>query len=158
MITAPGSRLVLAFVLALTMAIAARGIADDKSGPLRFGVGPLQPTTSETKKAYEPFFAYLARQLNREFDLVASLYKRPGYGPAEGVEHLELYIPDGYLTPDELRQVDELAERVFVAHRAGARPHAGRSGLSLRCSHGRRSSGNMCRVGASRAASSNAPT
>jgi phosphonate transport system substrate-binding protein len=39
---------------------------------LRFGVGPLQPTPTETKKAYEPFFAYLAKQLNREFDLTAT--------------------------------------------------------------------------------------
>jgi len=39
---------------------------------LRFGVGPLQPTPTETKKAFEPFFAYLARKLDREFDLVAT--------------------------------------------------------------------------------------
>jgi phosphonate transport system substrate-binding protein len=35
-------------------------------------VGPLQPTPSETTKAYEPFFAYVATKLNREFDLVAT--------------------------------------------------------------------------------------
>jgi phosphonate transport system substrate-binding protein len=59
--------------LALTLvAPAPPGRADDKSGTLRFGVGPLQPTPSETKKAYEPFFAYLAKQLGREFDLVAT--------------------------------------------------------------------------------------
>ena len=34
--------------------------------------GPLQPTPTETKKAYEPFFAYLAKQLGRDFDLVAT--------------------------------------------------------------------------------------
>jgi len=39
---------------------------------LRFGVGPLQPTPTETKKAFEPFFAYLAKNLNRDFDLVAT--------------------------------------------------------------------------------------
>ena len=43
-----------------------------QAGKLRFGVGPLQPTPNETKKAYEPFFAYLAKQLNREFDLTAT--------------------------------------------------------------------------------------
>src|SRR2546427_459193 len=47
-------------------------VGQDKSGTLRFGVGPLQPTPTETKKAYEPFFAYLAKQLNRDFDLVAT--------------------------------------------------------------------------------------
>ena len=41
-------------------------------GKIRFGVGPLQPTSAETKKAYEPFFAYVARKLDRDFDLVAT--------------------------------------------------------------------------------------
>ena len=35
--------------------------AQDKTGKLRFGVGPLQATPTETKKAYEPFFAYVAK-------------------------------------------------------------------------------------------------
>src|SRR3989441_11262375 len=46
--------------------------ADAQGGKLRLGVGPLQPTPSETKKAYEPFFAYLAKELGRDFDLVAT--------------------------------------------------------------------------------------
>jgi len=61
-----------AFVLCLLTLMAtltAPGVAQDK---LRFGVGPLQPTPSETKKAYEPFFAYVAKQLGRDFDLVAT--------------------------------------------------------------------------------------
>jgi len=68
-------RVVALVLLCLVVAVTAAtspGVADDKSGTLRFGVGPLQPTPSETKKAYEPFFAYLAKQLNREFDLVAT--------------------------------------------------------------------------------------
>ena len=48
------------------------GPAGAQGGKLRFGVGPLQPTPTETKKAYEPFFAYVAKQLNREFDLTAT--------------------------------------------------------------------------------------
>ncbi|MDQ2997802.1 MAG: phosphate/phosphite/phosphonate ABC transporter substrate-binding protein, partial [Chloroflexota bacterium] len=40
---------------------------------LRFGVGPLQPTPDESKKAYDPFFKYLAGQLGApEYDLVAT--------------------------------------------------------------------------------------
>jgi len=62
----------LGLVMALVTTMAPPGGADDKSGTLRFGVGPLQPTPSETKKAYEPFFAYLAKQLGREFNLVAT--------------------------------------------------------------------------------------
>ncbi len=57
---------------ALVSAAAPPAFAQDKGGKLRFGVGPLQPTPSETTKAYEPFFAYVAKKLNREFDLVAT--------------------------------------------------------------------------------------
>src|SRR5690348_15590653 len=65
---------VLALLLALILATATTASlsAQGTSGTLRFGVGPLQPTPTETKKAYEPFFAYLAKSLNRDFDLVAT--------------------------------------------------------------------------------------
>jgi ABC-type phosphate/phosphonate transport system substrate-binding protein len=66
------SRILPILLLCLLTAAVTPGRADDKSGTLHFGVGPLQPTPSETKRAYEPFFAYLAKQLNREFDLVAT--------------------------------------------------------------------------------------
>ena len=60
-------------VVALVIALVSAPLAHGQAGPkLRFGVGPLQPTPTETKKAYEPFFAYLAKQLNREFDLQAT--------------------------------------------------------------------------------------
>jgi len=58
--------------LALIAASGLTSIADAEGGKLRFGVGPLQPTPSETKKAYEPFFAYLAKELGRDFDLTAT--------------------------------------------------------------------------------------
>jgi phosphonate transport system substrate-binding protein len=43
-----------------------------QSKRLRFGVGPLLPTPDDTKKAYTPVFAYLAKQLGMEFDLSAT--------------------------------------------------------------------------------------
>jgi phosphonate transport system substrate-binding protein len=46
--------------------------ATSQDRKLRFGVGPLQPTPTETKKAYEPFFAHIAKKLDRDFDLVAT--------------------------------------------------------------------------------------
>lgn len=39
---------------------------------LRFGVGPLLPTAEDTKKAYTPFFAHLAKELNADFELFAT--------------------------------------------------------------------------------------
>jgi phosphonate transport system substrate-binding protein len=39
---------------------------------LRFGVGPLLPNPEDTKKAYTPVFAHLAKKIGVEFDLVAT--------------------------------------------------------------------------------------
>jgi phosphonate transport system substrate-binding protein len=65
--------LVTALVSIVLLALAAAPWpATAQGSKLRFGVGPLQPTPTETKKAYEPFFAYVAKQLNREFDLTAT--------------------------------------------------------------------------------------
>ena len=43
-----------------------------QSKKLRFGVGPLLPSAEDTKKAYTPIFAHLAKQLGVDFDLVAT--------------------------------------------------------------------------------------
>jgi phosphonate transport system substrate-binding protein len=39
---------------------------------LRFGVGPLLPSPSDTIKAYTPIFDYLAKQLGVEYSLVST--------------------------------------------------------------------------------------
>ena len=65
-------RLVVPSLAACLLAAAMTAGAQAPGGKMRFGVGPLQPTPSETKKAYEPFFAYVAKQLGRDFDLVAT--------------------------------------------------------------------------------------
>jgi len=39
---------------------------------LHFGVGPLLPNPEDTKKAYMPVFAHLAKELGVDFDLVAT--------------------------------------------------------------------------------------
>ena len=50
-------------------ALALAGRARAQGTPIRFAVGPFQPTPGDTRKAYEPFFAYLARELGRPFEL-----------------------------------------------------------------------------------------
>ena len=54
-------------VLALAIVFAGAASAQEK---LRFAVGPFQPTASDTRKAYEPFFKHIADQLGRPYDLV----------------------------------------------------------------------------------------
>jgi len=39
---------------------------------LRFGAGPLLPSADDTKKAFGPLFAHLAKELGVQFDLVAT--------------------------------------------------------------------------------------
>jgi protein-tyrosine phosphatase len=70
-----------------------------------------------------------------QFDLVVSLFVQPGHGPAPGVEHRVLEIPDGPLTAAQIDQVAALAEFTAAAVADGrttlVRCHAGlnRSGL-----------------------------
>ncbi len=41
--------------------------------PLRFAVGPFQPTPGDTRRAYEPFFRYLAEAVGRPHELQVTI-------------------------------------------------------------------------------------
>ena len=43
-----------------------------QAAPLRFAVGPFQPTAGDTRRVYEPFFAHLAAALGRPFEPVVT--------------------------------------------------------------------------------------
>ncbi len=68
--------------LVLALAVGGCGSDDDPAGSgsppaaepqkLRIGVGPLLPTTEDTKKAWDPFFAWLAKELGVEYELTAT--------------------------------------------------------------------------------------
>jgi len=60
----PTRRLLLAAPLALPFAARAQS-----APPLRFAVGPFQPTPGDTRRAFEPFFARLAAALGRPYEL-----------------------------------------------------------------------------------------
>jgi hypothetical protein len=70
-----------------------------------------------------------------EFDLVISLFTRAGHGPDRGVDHVVSEIPDGPLSVEQLRSVQQLAVGAAAAVRGGrsvlVRCHSGynRSGL-----------------------------
>jgi len=69
-----------------------------------------------------------------EFDLVVSLTSRPGYGPAEGVEHVVTRLADAVLDPPGVARVRELGSVVAAAVRDGRR-------VLVRCSGGLNRSG-----------------
>lgn len=43
-----------------------------QAGPIRFAVGPFQPTAGDTCRAYEPFLSDLAAALGRPFGLTVT--------------------------------------------------------------------------------------
>jgi phosphonate transport system substrate-binding protein len=90
-------RTILAAGLAAAGALALPALAQGKR-KLRFGVGPLLPTAEDTKKAYMPFFAHLAQQLNADFELFATT-DWAGMAVAMGAGQLDLAWmgPWGYI-------------------------------------------------------------
>lgn len=70
-----------------------------------------------------------------EFDVVVSLFTRPGHGPEPGIEHLVAEIPDGPLTANQIGTVQQVAQATARAAEVGrttlVRCHSGynRSGL-----------------------------
>ena len=52
--------------------LAAPTVLRAQSNRLRFAVGPFQPTPSDTRRAFEPFFRHLADRLQRPYDLVVT--------------------------------------------------------------------------------------
>ncbi|MFR9796404.1 protein phosphatase [Streptomyces sp. MS06] len=69
-----------------------------------------------------------------EFDLVQTLLRLPGHGPASGVEHHVWPIPDGPLDATQLAGVIRLAQAVGEALDGGRR-------VLVRCYHGYNRSG-----------------
>lgn len=56
----------------LTLGLSLVAVSPAMADKLRFAVGPLQPTAGDTRKAFEPFFANLARELNTDYQLVVT--------------------------------------------------------------------------------------
>lgn len=76
---------------ASTAALAAAApLALARRRPLRFGVGPYLPSPEDTRKAYTPFFAHLAKQVGSgEFE-VAVTTDWAGLAVAMGSGHLDM--------------------------------------------------------------------
>lgn len=52
--------------------LAATATGASSAEKVRFAVGPFQPTPSDTRKAYEPFFKHIADKLGREYEIVVT--------------------------------------------------------------------------------------
>ena len=59
-------------LLLATPALALGSAGRAQGGPIRFAVGPFQPTAGDTRRAYEPFFAHLAAAVGRPYELTVT--------------------------------------------------------------------------------------
>jgi len=57
--------------LAALPLLAAPALAQTRA-PIRFAVGPFQPTAGDTRRAFEPFFAHVAQSLGRPYELTVT--------------------------------------------------------------------------------------
>lgn len=62
----------VAAMVTLSAVLMGSACAAQAQNKLRFAVGPFQPISGDTKRAYEPFFRHLAETLGREYDLVVT--------------------------------------------------------------------------------------
>ncbi len=58
-------------LLATPLALPGLATAQTRT-PIRFAVGPFQPTAGDTRRAFEPFFAHLAEALGRPYELTVT--------------------------------------------------------------------------------------
>jgi phosphonate transport system substrate-binding protein len=65
-------RAVLAAPALLAAATLVRPVSAQSGPPIRFAVGPFQPTAGDTRRAFEPFFAHLATALGRRHELTVT--------------------------------------------------------------------------------------
>lgn len=77
---------------------------------LRFGVGPLLPTADDTKKAFGPLFAHLAKELDVDFELSATT-DWAGMAVAMGSGQLDLAWmgPWGYIIANNATDCQAIA-------------------------------------------------
>jgi phosphonate transport system substrate-binding protein len=59
-------------ILTAAASLAAPAVVRAQGQRLRFAVGPFQPTPTDTRRAFEPFFKHVAERLDRPYDLVVA--------------------------------------------------------------------------------------
>lgn len=62
----------IAATLTYPLVLASSATAADARPKIRFAVGPYQPTAGDTRKAYEPFFKYIADAIGADYELTVT--------------------------------------------------------------------------------------
>ncbi len=100
--------------------------------PIRFAVGPFQPTAGDTRRAYEPFFAHLAAALGRPFELTVTT-DWAGIAVALGSGQVDCAWmgPWGFVLAQDRARAEALATVLYNGQPTYHAIILGRSGLSI---------------------------
>jgi len=120
--------------LALTVpGLAAPRLAQAQSrAPIRFAVGPFQPTAGDTRRAYEPFFAHLAEALGRPFELtVTTDWAGIAVALGSGQADCAWMGPWGYVLARDRARAEALATVLYNGQPTYHAIILGRAGLNI---------------------------
>ena len=80
------------------------------ASPICFAVGPFQPTAGDTRRAYEPFFAHVARAAGRPHEMtVTTDWARIAVALANGQADCAWMGPWGYVLAKDRANAEALA-------------------------------------------------
>ena len=100
--------------------------------PLRFAVGPFQPTAGDTRRAFEPFFAQLAAVLGRSYELtVTTDWAGIAVALGSGQADCAWMGPWGYVLARDRAGAEALAVVLYDGRPTYRAVIIGRPGLSL---------------------------
>lgn len=100
--------------------------------PIRFAVGPFQPTAGDTRRAFEPFFAHLAEALGRPYELTVTT-DWAGIAVALGSGQVDAAWmgPWGYVLARDRARAEALATVLYNGLPTYHAIILGRAGLSI---------------------------
>jgi phosphonate transport system substrate-binding protein len=100
--------------------------------PIRFAVGPFQPTAGDTRRAFEPFFAHLAQALGRPYELTVTT-DWAGIAVALGSGQVDAAWmgPWGYVLARDRARAEALATVLYQGRPTYHAIILARSGLAL---------------------------
>jgi phosphonate transport system substrate-binding protein len=100
--------------------------------PIRFAVGPFQPTAGDTRRAFEPFFAHLAEALGRPYELTVTT-DWAGIAVALGAGQVDAAWmgPWGYVLARDRARAEALATVLYQGRPTYHAIILARAGLSI---------------------------
>jgi len=106
--------------------------AAQNSRPIRFAVGPFQPTAGDTRRAFEPFFAHLAESLGRPYELTVTT-DWAGIAVALGSGQVDAAWmgPWGYVLARDRARAEALATVLYQGRPTYHAIIIGRAGLTI---------------------------